>query len=277
MSLFDDVWGKNEKPEDKIKKQLEAAGIDADDLEFSMKGKTLIIDGTVEDDAQLRKLKKLASDYSQFMTIDVRAEVADEDDEEYDDEEEDDEDYEEDDEEIIEHTVEKGDTPWSIAEQYYGDGNKYKILEEYNGFTGHIRVGQVIAVPPLRMYVGGAKLQLILNSLGYSVGKVDGQVGPNTRAALKKFQKDYELDASGEVDEDTAIALREAFANDVEELSALAVQMILSDAGYDVGGVDGVMGPKTKLALRNFQEDNELDESGRLDDDTVAALIDSYV
>lgn len=272
MGFFDDIKNKitgNDKPEDKIKAQLEAAGINADDLEFAMKGTTLVITGTVEDEAQLKKLAKAVDGFSAFMSIQNKAEVAEyEDDEEEDDEEE---------EEVIEHIVEKGDTPWSIAEEYYGDGNKYKILEEYNGFTGHIKVGQVILVPALYAYVGGAKLQLILNSLGYSVGQVDGVVGANTKAALKKFQKAYELKVTGEVDEDTALELRAAFAEEVTELSPLAVQMILSDAGYDVGGIDGAMGPKTKLALRNFQEDNDLEGSGRLDDDTIEALVDSYV
>jgi LysM repeat protein len=276
MGFFDDIKNKvtgNDKPEDKIKAQLEAAGIDADDLEFKMKGSTLVISGTVTDDAQAKKLAKAIATFSAYMSIENKVEVADEDE----DEDEDDEDDEDEEEEVVEHIVKKGETPWGIAEEYYGDGNKYKILEEYNGFTGHINVGQVILVPALYAYVGGAKLQLILNSVGYSVGKVDGQVGPNTVAALKKFQKAYQLKVTGTVDEDTALELRSAFAEEVTELSPLAVQMILTDAGYDVGGIDGTMGPKTKLALRNFQEDNELEGSGRLDEETIEALVDSYV
>ena len=36
----------------------------------------------------------------------------------------------------------------------------------------------------------------------------------------------------------------------------------------DPGPIDGVMGPKTTAALKAFQKDQKLTESGRLDDQT---------
>jgi peptidoglycan hydrolase-like protein with peptidoglycan-binding domain len=46
----------------------------------------------------------------------------------------------------------------------------------------------------------------------------------------------------------------------------------LSAAGHDVGQPDGKIGPKTQAALKEFQEKEGLQASGRLDSETLAAL-----
>ena len=51
-----------------------------------------------------------------------------------------------------------------------------------------------------------------------------------------------------------------------------AAQQALKDKGHDPGMVDGVMGPKTKQALRDFQKKEGLKESGQLDSETMAKL-----
>lgn len=51
------------------------------------------------------------------------------------------------------------------------------------------------------------KVQQSLNDQGYDAGKVDGKWGPHTAAALKKFQGDHGLDATGEIDAQTITAL----------------------------------------------------------------------
>ncbi|MBI2216984.1 MAG: peptidoglycan-binding protein [Candidatus Rokubacteria bacterium] len=51
-----------------------------------------------------------------------------------------------------------------------------------------------------------------------------------------------------------------------------AVQEALKDKGHDPGEIDGLMGPKTKAALRDFQQKEGLKESGRLDKETMAKL-----
>ena len=49
------------------------------------------------------------------------------------------------------------------------------------------------------------------------------------------------------------------------------VQQKLSDAGHQLE-VDGIMGPKTQAALREYQQKNDLQASGQLDQKTMAAL-----
>jgi len=48
------------------------------------------------------------------------------------------------------------------------------------------------------------------------------------------------------------------------------VQTLLSDLGYDIGGADGSLGPKTRAAIISFEQANGLPETGRVN----AALVD---
>ena len=49
-------------------------------------------------------------------------------------------------------------------------------------------------------------------------------------------------------------------------------QKKLNDAGYNSGPVDGILGPQTRAALRKYQGDQKLAQTGRLDQKTLAAL-----
>jgi peptidoglycan hydrolase-like protein with peptidoglycan-binding domain len=49
-------------------------------------------------------------------------------------------------------------------------------------------------------------------------------------------------------------------------------QEALKDEGHDPGPIDGVMGPRTKEALRGFQKQENLQETGRLDRETLEKL-----
>jgi peptidoglycan hydrolase-like protein with peptidoglycan-binding domain len=51
-----------------------------------------------------------------------------------------------------------------------------------------------------------------------------------------------------------------------------AAQQALKDKGMDPGTVDGMMGPKTQAALREYQKKEGLKETGRLDAETMAKL-----
>lgn len=50
------------------------------------------------------------------------------------------------------------------------------------------------------------------------------------------------------------------------------LQQLLSNAGYDLGVPDGVVGPKTEAAILRFQRDKSLPQTGEFDTATVAAL-----
>jgi hypothetical protein len=51
-----------------------------------------------------------------------------------------------------------------------------------------------------------------------------------------------------------------------------SAQQTLQSKGMDPGPVDGIMGPRTKAALRGYQKDQNLPQTGLLDDQTLAKL-----
>jgi hyperosmotically inducible periplasmic protein len=51
-----------------------------------------------------------------------------------------------------------------------------------------------------------------------------------------------------------------------------AMQQALTDKGFDPGGTDGVMGPRTAAALKAYQKSEKLPETGMMDGDTGAKL-----
>ena len=48
------------------------------------------------------------------------------------------------------HTVKKGETLWTIAQEYYGDSSKWKLIQKANDIKNpdKLEIGQVIKVPP---------------------------------------------------------------------------------------------------------------------------------
>jgi len=56
-----------------------------------------------------------------------------------------------------------------------------------------------------------AGVQERLNLLNYFAGRVDGDLGPRTRNALKSFQKKYKIKQTGELDEATVRSIKAAF------------------------------------------------------------------
>jgi peptidoglycan hydrolase-like protein with peptidoglycan-binding domain len=126
------------------------------------------------------------------------------------------------------------------------------------------------------------KVQSSLNEAGFQAGPVDGIWGPQTAGALRNFQQARGLEASGQLDDQTILALgfsREEFAaaevatpSQLSEADIRRVQETLKSEGYDVGAVDGVWGPNTEDALRAFQQAKGIPATGRLNEDTVLAL-----
>lgn len=57
-----------------------------------------------------------------------------------------------------------------------------------------------------------------------------------------------------------------------DETSIRQAQQALKDKGYSVGQVDGKMGDNTRQALMKFQQDQGMQATGQLDQQTIAAL-----
>lgn len=129
-----------------------------------------------------------------------------------------------------------------------------------------------------------AEVQAALIAAGVRVvGGADGVFGPMTAAALREFQTRHALPTSGIVDQATLVALGLAPSPQIASLLGLArtatgssvaeLQQALIAAGVPlVGGVDGMFGPATERALRQFQTQRGLTATGTVDEATARAL-----
>jgi len=157
--------------------------------------------------------------------------------------------------------------------------------------------GQAATSPLLGLKYGslGAavkELQQALLDAGVSVrGGADGVFGTATQTSLEEYQTSRGLESSGRVDDATLRALTtaatpqgatspQAPASAILGLaygslggSVAELQQALIDAGVTVrGGADGIFGPATTNALKEFQTSQGLKASGIVDDATIAAL-----
>jgi len=54
------------------------------------------------------------------------------------------------------------------------------------------------------------------------------------------------------------------------------VQLTLKDSGFDPGPIDGILGPKTRDAIKKFQIKNDLEPTGEIDEQTINQLFRSF-
>lgn len=88
-------------------------------------------------------------------------------------------------------------------------------------------------------------LQMALIGLGYLSGSADGAYGPNTVAAVKKYQTTYGLTADGSAGPVTLASVKN---------TVVALQSDLNRAGYPSGTINGVYGSGTTAAVKKYQK-----------------------
>ena len=107
------------------------------------------------------------------------------------------------------------------------------------------------------------QLQKNLIGMGYLDGSADGIYGAKTKTAVQEFQKDFGLSADGNAGDATQFAVRCAIVR---------VQVELKAAGYAPGTADGKFGTKTQKALKSYQKDHGLTQTGEADTATWASI-----
>lgn len=120
-----------------------------------------------------------------------------------------------------------------------------------------------------------------LRSMGYQPGTADGVMGKKTAKALKKFQKDKGLQPTGKLDNKTlnlifvltggSLQAAEPVAASVSHALQTAQQLLIS-LGFAPGPADGIMGTKTRAAIRDFQRQHGLSVTGNLNDTTIQKI-----
>lgn len=135
---------------------------------------------------------------------------------------------------------------------------------------------------------GGAvsEVQQALADAGFNPGPIDGDFGPQTRAAVMAFQQARGLEVDGVVGPQTWGALQGAAApapaasgGPQPQVSlgsrgpaVSTLQRQLAAAGFDPGGVDGDFGPMTRGAVLRFQAAHGLEVDGVVGAQTWGAL-----
>lgn len=125
-------------------------------------------------------------------------------------------------------------------------------------------------------------VQKHLTSRGYAPGNTEGQPDLATRAAIFAFQYDHGLALSAEPSETLLEALimgvprapgtsGTRMAEPAHDL-VRTVQASLKRLGYDTGGVDGHLGPRSAAAIRAFEAANGLAKTGRVSAPLIQAL-----
>jgi murein L,D-transpeptidase YcbB/YkuD len=101
-------------------------------------------------------------------------------------------------------------------------------------------------------------------------GSAAGQ--PKAPRAPERSATDGRSGGTGPLSGTPMPSTRESGAMRQDASTVREVQQALRDKGFEVGPVDGVMGPRTEAAVREFQQKEGLQASGRLDQRTLAAL-----
>ena len=131
-------------------------------------------------------------------------------------------------------------------------------------------------------------LQTKLKKLGYYDAYVDGDYGDTTVAAVKAFQKKYNLTADGIAGKETLKKLDSAYKNadsdkDDDSLrmgdsgsTVKDLQTKLKKLGYYDGTVDSTFGSGTYAAVRAFQKKYNLTADGVAGSETLKKLDSAY-
>lgn len=127
-------------------------------------------------------------------------------------------------------------------------------------------------------------LQERLTALGHEIDPSEmGTFGPSTERAVRRFQESRGLLVNGSCDAATWAALVEAGYRLGDRLlyhrnpmlrgdDVAALQLRLGALGFDAGRVDGIFGPNTEAALKDFQRNTGLTTDGVCGRDVLATL-----
>ena len=137
-------------------------------------------------------------------------------------------------------------------------------------------------------------VQKKLHALGFYKGKVDGVPGSMTNAAIRRFQLFQSLKVTGELNHQTLDklgvfheasapyynAIGKFFAGgpfvkaeaNLQVQTLRQMQQILAAAGFYAGPHNGMPGPSFVAALKEWQVDQGIRPSGRMDSTTARKM-----
>ena len=140
------------------------------------------------------------------------------------------------------------------------------------------RVDAAAPPPPVADANTIARIQAELRLRGYPIPQVSGRMDSQTRQAIREYQEGQGAPVTGQpsvalLDELRAASAEPALPDPVlSREQRAAVQRALRTRGYDAGPPDGVLGPRSRDAIRTFQADNNLSPTGELTSGTLELL-----
>jgi peptidoglycan hydrolase-like protein with peptidoglycan-binding domain len=125
-------------------------------------------------------------------------------------------------------------------------------------------------------------IQTALQAKGYETGGTDGIAGPVTQAAILAYEVDNGLPLTAEPS-DAVLARIKAGRRGTTTAAGLApgpkadtlirsVQTALAKLGYKVGRADGRLGEATIAAIRAFEKQQSMPDTGRISGDLLTRL-----
>mgnify|MGYP001271617164 CR=1 FL=1 len=130
-------------------------------------------------------------------------------------------------------------------------------------------------------------LQHKLNELNYYDDTIDGDFGVLTEYALKKFQLEHNLTTDGQANQETLDTIkrieREKYLKPLKSISQTynpgdtgedieIIQTALNYFGYYTAEIDGIYGPITDRALKQFQKDHGIEVEDEVNQKTINAI-----
>ncbi len=131
-----------------------------------------------------------------------------------------------------------------------------------------------------------SEVQRELKALGYAPGSSNGTVDLKTQAAVMAFEYDNGLPMTAKADasqlQRLLLGLGQSVAGKHDNARVpttddaghvmRTVQQSLASLNYDPGPIDGKYGSETSRAIRNFELDNNLPETGRVSGRLIDAM-----
>ncbi|MFO7177696.1 MAG: peptidoglycan-binding protein [Pseudomonadota bacterium] len=130
---------------------------------------------------------------------------------------------------------------------------------------GIMKYSAFVSTLALALGLGGTALAQEMPSESQQSPEAQGQQQPS-----QQQQQPSQQEPSAEQQQSSQAGVIE-----IEQLSAeqrKEIQQKLKEQGHYQGAVDGVIGPQTVTALREFQEQNQIEANGQLTQETVEAL-----
>ena len=148
----------------------------------------------------------------------------------------------------------------------------------------------VALAPPADTTVNKAEIirgvQRELNTRGYGTGQPDGVAGLLTRASIMAYEYDYGLSLTAEPTQELLSRIVLGTAGPAASLKnqpqiksgeaegvVKVVKQLLAGLGYGAGKADGKLGDETIRAIRDFELDQKLPETGRISGQLVSRLL----